>query len=200
MHNYISFSHSTLCRSSTRKDLQSQGSLKRCPTYLPTDRRVKTIGDLNGVGVVSLLQKLLKTPGKGDLGENETTGAPKEAVRHGVGGHVNRVEGTRETLVEEASGVGARGFRPLGVLVTSVASDHIEDIGTDIPTAESVQTPVGLDSGDLTVMVVEHGIGCVDKILGDGITKENAHDAITDGVGVVLTVSRQYTNIMESKD
>ena len=80
--------------------------------------------------------------------------------------------------------VGAKSSGPWGVLVTGLVSDKRENVGTNIPTTESVQVPICLDSADLRVVVVELRVSGANELLGNSVTKKDAEDAVLEGVGV----------------
>lgn len=46
--------------------------------------------------------------------------------------------------------------------------------------------PVGLDGGDLGVVVVVVVVGGADEVLGDGVADEDGENPVLDGVGLVL--------------
>lgn len=153
----------------------------------PTSWWVETVWNLNSVLVVRTLLELLETPLEGDLRADNTAVLNQEGVWNWVRNVVlDRVEWTGKGLVEEASwGRTSKGW-PLGVLVTSLVGDELENVGTDIPATEGVQAPVGLDGGDLRVMVVELWVVGADKVGWNGVTEEDREDAVTNSVGVVL--------------
>ena len=76
-------------------------------------------------------------------------------------------------------------------MVASLLADKIKDVGLDVKAAESVQVPVGLDSGDLGVVVVVVGISGADERVRHGITEDQAEDAVALGVSLGLVESDQ---------
>ena len=71
-------------------------------------------------------------------------------------------------------------------MVTGLLADKVEDVGLDVEAAESVQVPVGLDSGNFGVMVVIVGISGADERVRHGITENQAEDAVALGVSLGL--------------
>ena len=63
-------------------------------------------------------------------------------------------------------------------MVASLLADKIKDVGLDVEATESVQVPVGLDSGDLGVVVVVVGISGAYERLGHGITEDQAENTV----------------------
>ena len=156
---------------------------------------VETVWDLNSVLVVRALLELGKTPLEADLRVDNATVLDQEGVWSWVGNvALDRVEWTGEGLVEEASWVRTSSSLPLGVLVTSLVGNELENVGTNIPATEGVQAPVGLDGGDLRVVVVEHGVVRTDEVVWDCVTDEDGEDTVTNGVGVVLVKGDQNSS------
>lgn len=128
---------------------------------------------------------LLLNPLSLDSRESSTSIAVGMAVRNWCWSPRLRVEDTGVGVVEVA--VSEIWLRvPGSQSVSGVGSDVGEDICADVPAAESVEIPVGLDGGDLGVVVVEVGVSSTHKMLGDSITEENTENAVLDGVGLVL--------------
>ena len=48
--------------------------------------------------------------------------------------------------------VGKVGLGPLADGIASVLGNEGEDVGTNVPSAKSVKSPIGFDSGDLRVV------------------------------------------------
>ena len=71
-------------------------------------------------------------------------------------------------------------------MVTSLLADKVKDIGLDVKAAESVQVPVGLDSGNLGVVVVVVGISGADERLGHCIAENQAENTVALGVSLSL--------------
>lgn len=85
---------------------------------------------------------------------------------------------------------------PGSEFIASVASDVGEYVGTHVPASKGVKIPVGLDCRNLRVVVVVVGVGGSDKLLGHGITEENAENAVLDGVGLILIESDQNHGVL----
>jgi hypothetical protein len=155
---------------------------KRRSVYLsalPALRRVHAVRDLNSVLVVGLALQRSITPSTSDLAENLATVSDKLGVWDRECGNLSVVaERAVERAVEEVAAVGAGSSIPSSVLVTSLVSNEGEDVGTDIPATQSVQIPVGLDSADLRVVVVELRISGADELLGDSVTENDAEDTV----------------------
>ena len=64
-------------------------------------------------------------------------------------------------------------------MVTSLLANKVKDVGLDVEAAESVQVPVGLDGGDLGVVVVVVGISGADERVRHSITDNQAENAVT---------------------
>ena len=71
-------------------------------------------------------------------------------------------------------------------MVTSLLADKVKDIGLDVKAAESVQVPVGLDGGNLRVVVVVVGISGANERLRHCITENQTEDAVALGVSLGL--------------
>lgn len=67
---------------------------------------------------------------------------------------------------------------PLANLVTSLGANEAPDVGTDVPTAEGVEIPVGLDGRKLGVVVVEGVVLGADELLGNGRAEEDTGDVV----------------------
>lgn len=65
--------------------------------------------------------------------------------------------------------------------VTCVLADEVEHVGADVVAPEGVQPPVGLDSGEVGVVVVERRVAGSDELTRDGRSEK-------DGVNSVLRV------------
>lgn len=57
--------------------------------------------------------------------------------------------------------------------------------------------PVGLDGGELGVVVVVVVVGGSHEVLGDGVPEEDAEDAVLDGVGLVLVEGDEDQGVVE---
>lgn len=86
--------------------------------------------------------------------------------------------------------------RPLADLVARLLANHLEDVGADVPTSKGGEIPVGLDGGNLRVMVVEAVVGGADKVLGNGIADEDGEDVVLDSVGLVLIPGDQDERVV----
>ena len=71
-------------------------------------------------------------------------------------------------------------------MVTSLLANKFKDVGLDVEAAESVQVPVGLDGGNLGVVVVVVGISGADERVRHSITENQAENAVTLGVSLGL--------------
>jgi len=69
-------------------------------------------------------------------------------------------------------------------VVASLLADKVKDVGLDVEATESVQIPVGLDSGNFGVVVVVVGIGGADERLRHGIAEDQAEDTVALGVSL----------------
>jgi hypothetical protein len=168
-----------------------------CLLALPALGRVHTIRDLNSVLVVSLALQRSITPSTSDLAENLATISDKLGVWDRESGNLSVVaERPVERAVEEVAAVGAGSSVPGCVLVSSLVSDEGEDVGTNIPTTQSVQVPVGLNSADLRIVVVELGISGTDELLGNSVTENDAEDTVLESVGVRLVESDQNKGVL----
>ncbi len=59
-----------------------------------------------------------------------------------------------------------------------------------------METPVGLDGGDLAVVVVEVVVGGADELLGHDIAEEDADDLVLLGVGRVLVEGDEHEGVV----
>lgn len=110
-------------------------------------------------------------------------------VRNWVGSVLETsVERSCKGAVQEDAWAAAGDGVPAAVFVASLLSDELEHVGTDVPSTESVESPVGLDSGDVRVVVVEMVISGAVEILWNGTTEQNAEDAVADVVGIWLAL------------
>jgi hypothetical protein len=173
---------------------------KRRSVYLsalPALRRVHAVRNLNSVLVVGLALQRSITPSTSNLAENLATVSDKLGVWDRECGNFGVVaEGAVERAVEEVAAVRAGSSVPGSVLVSSLVSDEGEDVGTDIPATQSVQVPVGLDSADLRVVVVELSISGADELLGNSVTENDAEDTVLEGVSVRLVESDQNQGVL----
>jgi hypothetical protein len=71
-----------------------------------------------------------------------------------------------------------RVMRPLAETVTGFASDVCVHICAYIPSTEGVQAPVSLNRRDLRVVIIVVIIFRSDKVIINGIAKENAKDLV----------------------
>lgn len=71
-------------------------------------------------------------------------------------------------------------------MVTSLFADKVKDVGLDVEAAESVQVPVGLDGGNLRVVVVVVRIRGADERLGHCVTENQAENTVALGVSLGL--------------
>ena len=164
--------------------------LKAIRLRLPALGRVHAIRNLDSILVVSLALQRSISPSTSDLAENLATVSNELGVGNGESGNLVVVaEGARERAVEEMTAVGAGCSIPRGVLVTSLVRHEGEDVGTNVPTAKSVQVPVSLNSTDLRVVVVELRISGADELLGKSITEKETEDTVLEGVCVGLVES-----------
>jgi hypothetical protein len=105
------------------------------------------------------------------------------------------VEDAGVAVVEENLGeFGLMG--PLAQTVISVRGDVSEDIRADIPSTKRIEIPVGLNCGDLRVMVVEVVVSSSDKLVWDGVTDEDSEDFVLDGVCLVLIKGDQNESVV----
>jgi hypothetical protein len=173
---------------------------KRRSVYLsalPALRRVHAVRDLDSVLVVGLALQRSITPSTSNLAENLATVSDKLGVWDRESGNFGVVaEGAIERAVEEVAAVGARSSVPGGVLISSLVSDEGEDVGTDIPATKSVQVPVGLNSADFRVVIVELRISGTDELLGNSITEDDAEDTVLEGVSVRFVKSDQNQGVL----
>lgn len=137
-------------------------------------------------------RRLLGAPRVDDGGQDSPARAGRLDVN--VGGLVRSslevlVERTSVTGVEEDGRVATSGSIPRTDVVAGVLADEVEDVGTDVEAAKSVKVPVGLDGGDLGVVVVVVGVSGADKLLGNSVTEKQAEDAVTLGVSLALVES-----------
>lgn len=70
--------------------------------------------------------------------------------------------------------------------ITGDVSNPLEDVGTDIPTAEGWEVPVGLDGSEGRVVGVDVVIGGTDERLGEEIGDDDGLDTVGNGVGGIL--------------
>jgi hypothetical protein len=105
-----------------------------------------------------------------------------------------RIEDSRVRGVEEA--VSERwGTAPLADMVTRLGGDMFENVGSDVPSAESVQVPVCFDGGDFGIVVIEVGVGGANEVVGDGVTKENGENSILDSISLVLVEADEHEGV-----
>lgn len=152
-------------------------------------RRVLAIRNIHGGVVVLLLRALLAGILLDNARKDRAAGLGRNDVGVGdrVGGGLEAgVEGTSKGAVVEDGRVGARGGVIGRVDVAGLLGDEAEDIGANVPAAEGVQVPVGLDGGQLRVVVVEVGVRGALGGFRHGTTEKDAEDAVADAVGVVL--------------
>lgn len=158
--------------------------------------RVKTVGNLNGVLIVSRRSSV--GPALLDAGVN---GATTEAVIELQVGSRVLVVATggveRSSLrVVEVSSLELVGRLPLAQRVARLLGNPVVDIGTDIPSAKSREIPVGRDGGDLRVVVVEVVVGGANQLLGEGIAQQDAKDLVVLGVGLVLVKGQKDKGVV----
>jgi len=77
-----------------------------------------------------------------------------------------------------------------------VLGDVAEDVGADVVAAEGVGVPVGLDGGNLGVVVVEVGVGGADKLRGDGVTEKDREGPVLLRVRAVLVEGDQDHGVL----
>lgn len=75
---------------------------------------------------------------------------------------------------------------PLAQLVASFAGHQVVDVGTNVPSTEGRQIPVGRNRGNLGVVVIETVVFSANKLSGDGITDQDAENLVADGVDFAL--------------
>lgn len=139
-------------------------------------------------------------PGLLDGGQD---GAAREAaVERQVGSRVLGIVALA-LLVEDTGvrgvpvvAVGGGGGRPLAEAVASLLGNKVEDVGADIPAAQGVEAPVGLDCGNLTVVVVEVVVGGAHKVLGDGVTEQDSENLVALGIGLALIPGEQNKGVV----
>lgn len=139
-------------------------------------------------------RKVLATPLLDDGGENGPAGAGRLDVDVGslVGGGLEvLVERAGVGAVEEDGRVGVGGGGPGADVVAGLLADEVEDVGADVEAAEGVKVPVGLDGGDLGVVVVVAVVLGAVEMLGDGVTEQDAEDAVALGVCLALVEGEQ---------
>ncbi|KAI6755574.1 hypothetical protein HG531_004680 [Fusarium graminearum] len=85
---------------------------------------------------------------------------------------------------------------PLPQLIASLARNKVKDIGAHIPAAEGIEIPVGLNGGNLRVVVVEAVVGCANEMLGNSITEKNTEDVVLAGVGFVFIPSDKNKSVI----
>lgn len=117
-----------------------------------------------------------------------STGAREVQVRRRVDGERGGVvEDTIVRLVVEAAVQAAvRGGIPRAHGVACLVRHEAEHVGANVPSAERVEPPVGLNGGDLAVVVVEVGVRGAVQVLGDSVAQQDGEHAVLDGVGRVL--------------
>lgn len=160
--------------------------------------RVQAVGELNGVLVVG--GKLAVLPGVLDGGQD---GAAREAaVQSQVGSRVLGVVAAA-LLVEDTGvrgvpevAVGQLGGRPLAEAVAGLLGNQVEDVGTDVPAAQGVEVPVGLNGGNLAVVVVEVVVGGAGEVLGEGVAEQDGENLVALGVGLVLIPGEQDEGVV----
>ena len=59
-----------------------------------------------------------------------------------------------------------------------------------------VEAPVGLDGGNLRVVVVVVAVGGADKVLGHGVADQDRQHAVLDGIGLVLVESDEHQRVL----
>lgn len=85
---------------------------------------------------------------------------------------------------------------PSAKLVTSLAGNQLEDVGADVPSTQCGEVPVGLDGRDFRVVVVEVVVGGANKMLGNGITKEDTKNMVLVGIRLVLIPGDQDEGVV----
>src|SRR6266480_224866 len=90
-----------------------------------------------------------------------------DRVRLGPGAS-RGIQWARIALVQKDLVEGRQG--PISDRITSFLSHDGENVSSDIVTAESVQVPVGFDSGELGVVSVDVGICRTDEVDGHSVS------------------------------
>ena len=127
-------------------------------------RRVSSVRNLKLAMVI--VELLLLDPRILDKRQRGSPITARMAIRHWDWLDNLGVESTRVRSVEEAT-TKSRCGTPLAETIASVLSDVGENVRANIPTAESVQVPIGLDGGDLRVVVVVVVVSGADEVLGN---------------------------------
>lgn len=149
--------------------------------------RMLSIRNLLRIGVIRVRRPLVEDiPGLNRRQHGpERPRRERQDVGDGVRGVFEAgVEGPGEGAVQEDGWVVARHGVPGAVDVAGVLGDELEDVGADVPAAEGVEVPVGLDRSNIRVVVVELVVGCALEFFWDGAAEKNAEDAVADVVGV----------------
>ena len=81
-------------------------------------------------------------------------------------------------------------------LVASLGSNRREDVGTNIPAAKGREVPVGLDGGELRVVVVEVVVVLANVLAGESISEKNGQDVVLDAVGLVLVEGDENQSVL----
>lgn len=153
------------------------------------DGWVHATGNLELSMIIVLI--LLADPSVLDGRQGSSAIPARMAVRHWLRGIFLGVEDPRVRGVEV-------GFIEWWVLqfpkaITGLGRDEREHVGTNVPTAEGIEIPVGLDSGDLGIVIVEVIIRCSDELLWDGISKKNGECPVL--IGVVFVLVEGWTEV-----
>ena len=162
-------------------------------TTHPILRWVLPVRDLHASRVVA--GSLIFTPGGHDAGQDG-------AAVDGSGDVWGRDRNVSVLAIEEARvrGVEEDGIEgwggPLANRVAGLGSDEGEDIGADVPAAESVEAPVGFYGGDLGVVVVKVAVRGADEAFGDGVAEEDAHDPVLLGIRLRLVEGEEHKRVV----
>jgi hypothetical protein len=101
------------------------------------------------------------------------------------------VQRTGVARVEEDGRAGASRRIIVTDVVASLLANEVEDIGSDIEAAESVQIPIGFNGGDFGVVVVVVGVFGADERVGKSVAEHQGEDAVALGVGLGLVEGDQ---------
>jgi hypothetical protein len=84
-------------------------------------------------------------------------------------------------------------------LVTSDFGNKVVDVGSNIPSSQSVQIPVGLNGGKVGVVGVNIVISGTDQRLWEDIRENDTHNSVGDGVGAILIEVNDKEGLVHEK-
>lgn len=131
-----------------------------------------------------VVEVLLALPRLLDRRQRRAAVAARVAIRNGLGSVLLVVEDTRVGAVEVR--LLERRVRQFAEPIARLGGDHGKDVGSDVPPAEGVRVPVGLDGGYLGVVVVEVVVRRADEFLGDRVSQQDREDSVLGSVILVL--------------